>query len=84
MYFFNYFLFVMKYDFLLKFTFLLLLYFGKVKKFKIIVKAKSAMRKLARMVLAQSGYGSGLLPLVYYTQNFNSFNSTFTRVYFFQ
>ena len=83
----NYFLFV----FLIKiyfFTSLLLLYFafGKVKKFKVILKAKSAMRKLVRMCLAQSGYGSGLLPLVYYRQNkciLNSISIVFSLKYIF-
>ena len=40
------------------FTSLLLLNFGEVKTFKVILKAKSAMRRLVRMCLAQSGYGS--------------------------
>ena len=60
------------------FTSLLLLYFSKVKKFKVILKAKSAMRKLVRMGLAQSGYGSGLLPLVYYHQNIQLIQLTLT------
>ena len=70
----NYFLLVTKYDFWLIFTFLLPYFcntFGKVKKFKVILKVKSAMRRLVRMGLAQSGCGSELLPLVYYCRNIN-------------
>ena len=37
------------------FTFLLLLYIGEVKKSKVILKAKLAMNRLARVCLAQSG-----------------------------
>ena len=66
------------------FTSLLLLYLGEVKKFKVILKAKSAVGRLAivRMRLAQPGYGSGLSPPVYYRQNKRSIkfylSSTFT------
>ena len=64
------------------FTSLLLLYLGEVKKFKVILKAKSAVGRLVRMRLAQPGYGSGLSPPVYYRQNKCSnkfyFSSTFT------
>ena len=66
---------------------LLLLYLGEVKKFKVILKAKSAMTRLVRMCLAQSGYGSvrlwlravtsGLLPPKYMSIEFY-FTSTFT------
>ena len=60
----NYFSLVAKYDFynIYFFTSLLLSYFGEVKKFKVILKAKSAVSRLVRMCLAQPGYGSGLLP----------------------
>ena len=53
----------------LPFTLLLSLYFDEVKKFKVVLKAKSAMRRLVRMCLAQSGYGSRLLSLAYYCLN---------------
>ena len=69
----NDFLLVTKYDFWLIFTSLLLLYFGEVKKFKVILKAKSAMRRLVKMCLAQSGYDSELLPLVYCRRNINAY-----------
>ena len=51
------------------FTSLLVLYFGEVKKFTVLIKAKSAVRRLVRMCLAQPGYGSGLLSLAYYRPN---------------
>ena len=64
------------------FTSLLLLYLDEVKKFKVILKAKSAVGRLVRMRLAQPGYGSGLSPPVYYRQNKRSIkfylSSTFT------
>ena len=47
------------------FFLLLLLYFSGVKKFKVILKGKSAVSRLVRMCLAQPGYGSKLLPPVY-------------------
>ena len=46
-------------------TSLLLLYLGKVKKFKVILKAKSAMGRQVRMCLAQLGTGSELLQCNY-------------------
>ena len=46
------------------FTPLLLLYLDEVKKFKVILKAKSAVGRLVRMCLAQPGYDSGLSPPV--------------------
>ena len=51
------------------FTSVLLLYFGEVTKCKVVLEAKSALSRLVRMCLAQPGYGSGLLPLVYYRPN---------------
>ena len=47
-----------------------LLYFGELKKFEFILNPKSArcICRLVRMCLAQPGYGSGLLPQVYYIQ----------------
>ena len=42
------------------FTSLHLLYLGEVKKFKVILKGKSAVGRLVRMRLAQPGYSSGL------------------------
>ena len=53
----------------LLFYFVTLLYFDEVKKFKVVLKARSAMRRLVRMCLAQSGYGSRLLSLAYYRLN---------------
>ena len=52
-----YFLLVTMYDF----SFSQFTCFSEVKKFKVILKAKSAVSRL-EMCLAQPGYGSGLLP----------------------
>ena len=68
----NYFLLVTKYGFRLIFTLLLRYFcctFGEVKKFGVILKGKSAMSRLLRMCLAQPGFGSVLLPPVYYRPN---------------
>ena len=51
------------------------LYF-EVKKFKAVLKAKSAVSRLVRICLAQPGYGSGLLPPVYL--NFSSTSISFS------
>ena len=53
------------YDFCLIFTLLLLLFFGDIKKFEVILKARSAVSGLVRVRLAQPGYGSGRLPPVF-------------------
>ena len=80
----NYFLLVTKYDFLVNiffFSSLFLSYFGEVKKFKVILIAKSTVSRLVRMCLAELGFGSGLLRPVYYRPNKCSiklyFSSTF-------
>ena len=51
------------------------LYF-EVKKFKAVLKAKSAVSRLVRMCLAQPGYDSGLLFPVYL--NFSSTSISFS------
>ena len=43
-----------------------MLYFGEVKKFKVILKTKSTVSRLVRMFLAQLGCGSGLLPQLFF------------------
>ena len=66
------------------FASLLLLYFGEVEKFKVILKAKPAISRLVRMCFAQPGYGPGLLycPNKCCTKFY--FDSIFIQVYQYQ